>query len=91
VVKPFYNVSAFMPLIMQGIFMGLDYESTIGSLIGVMVQRVLLPSSRQSDEATTVRELLFIVKCIQATFGPQVIDNHELAGTSMPMDQRSTL
>jgi trehalose 6-phosphate synthase/phosphatase len=56
-----------------------------------MVQRVLLPSSRQSDEATTVRELRFIVKRIQDTFGPQVIDYQELAGTSMPMDQRLAL
>jgi trehalose 6-phosphate synthase/phosphatase len=57
----------------------------------VMVQRVLLPNSRQSDEANTVRELRCIVKRIQDSFGPQVIDYMEMAGSSMPVDQRLAL
>lgn len=57
----------------------------------VMVQRVLLPNSRQADEANTVRELRFIVKRIQDNFGPQVIDYQEMEGSSMPMDQRLAL
>lgn len=57
----------------------------------VMVQRVLLPNSRQTDEANTVRELRFIVKRIQDNFGQQVIDYQEIEGSSMPMDQRLAL
>ena len=57
----------------------------------VMVQRVLLPGSRQSDEVNTVRELRFVVKRIQETFGHDVIDYQEMSGTSMPMDQRLAL
>ena len=51
-----------------------DYSSWQSRV--VMVQRVLLPNSRQSDEANTVRELRCIVKRIQDSFGPQVIDYH---------------
>lgn len=57
----------------------------------VMVQRVLLPNSRLSDEANTVRELRFLVKRITDTFGPSVMDYQETVGTSMPMDQRLAL
>lgn len=66
-----------------------DYSSWQSKV--VMVQRVLLPNSRQTDEANTVRELRFIVKRIQETFGPQVIDYLETAGSSMPVDQRLAL
>lgn len=66
-----------------------DYPSWQNKV--VMVQYVLLPNSRQSDEANTVRELRFIVKRIQDTFGPQVIDYREMAGASMPMDRRLAL
>jgi trehalose 6-phosphate synthase/phosphatase len=57
----------------------------------VMVQRVLLPNSRLSDETTTVRELRFLVKRITDTFGPNVMDYQETVGSSMPMDQRLAL
>lgn len=57
----------------------------------VMVQRVLLPGSRQYDEANTVRELRFLVKRIQDSFGHHVIDYQEMLGTSMPMDHRLAL
>ena len=66
-----------------------DYPSWQSKV--VMVQRVLLPNSRQSDESNTVRELRFIVNRIQDTFGPQVIDYQEMAGASFPMDRRLAL
>jgi trehalose 6-phosphate synthase/phosphatase len=66
-----------------------DYPSWQNKV--VMVQRVLLPNSRKADETNTVRELRFLVKRIQDTFGPKVMDYQEMVGTSMPMDQRLAL
>lgn len=57
----------------------------------VMVQIMLLPGSRKSDENATIRELRSLVKRIQVKFGPEVIDYQELIGSSLPMDQRLAL
>ena len=57
----------------------------------VMVQRLLLPGSRKEDENQTVRELRFLVKRIQETFGAAVMDYQEVQGSSLPMDQRLSL
>jgi len=57
----------------------------------VMVQRVLLPGSRKDDEIQTVRELRYLVKRIQETFGQAVVDYQEIQGSSLPMDQRLAL
>lgn len=57
----------------------------------VMVQRVLLPESRKDDEVQTSRELKFLVKRIKDTFGDAVMDYQEIAGSSLPMDQRLAL
>ena len=57
----------------------------------VLVQRLLLPGSRKNDEEVTVREVRALVKRIQDKFGPAVIDYQEVAGASLPMDQRLAL
>jgi trehalose 6-phosphate synthase/phosphatase len=57
----------------------------------VMVQRVLLPGARKKDEQVTVRELRAIVQRIQDKFGPEMIDYKEVAGSTLPMDQRMAL
>jgi trehalose 6-phosphate synthase/phosphatase len=57
----------------------------------VMVQIMLLPGSRKSDENATIRELRSLVKRIQVKFGSEVIDYQELIGSSIPMDQRLSL
>jgi trehalose 6-phosphate synthase/phosphatase len=57
----------------------------------VMVERLLLPGSRQKDEEVTTREVRFLVKRIQDKFGPHVIDYQEVTATSLPMDQRLAL
>lgn len=57
----------------------------------VLVQIMLLPGSRKSDENATIRELRSLVKRIQVKFGPEVIDYQELIGSGLPMDQRLAL
>jgi trehalose 6-phosphate synthase/phosphatase len=57
----------------------------------VMVQRLLLPRSRKADEELTTREVRALVKRIQDKFGTAVIDYQEVAGDSLPMDQRLAL
>jgi trehalose 6-phosphate synthase/phosphatase len=57
----------------------------------VMVQKLLIPGSRKSDEAVTTREVRRLVKRIQDKFGPEVIDYQELPGSTLPMDQRLAL
>lgn len=57
----------------------------------VMVQRVLVPGSRKTDEQLTLRELRALVQRIQEKFGPKVIDYQEIAGSSLPMDRRLAL
>lgn len=57
----------------------------------VLLQRVLLPGSRQKDEEVTTREVRVLVKRIQEKFGHDVIDYQELNGVSLPMDQRLAL
>lgn len=57
----------------------------------VMVQRVLVPGSRKTDEQLTLRELRALVQRIQEKFGPDVIDYQEVAGSNLPMDQRLAL
>ena len=57
----------------------------------VMVERLLLPGSRKADEDLTTKEVRSLVRRIQEKFGPDVIDYQELAGTSLPMDQRLAL
>jgi trehalose 6-phosphate synthase/phosphatase len=54
----------------------------------VLVQRVLVPGSRRTDEQLTLRELRALVQRIQEKFGPEVIDYQEVAGSNLPMDQR---
>lgn len=57
----------------------------------VMVQRVLVPGSRKTDEQLTLRELRALVQRIQEKFGPSVIDYQEVPGSNLPMDQRLAL
>ncbi|KAL3910240.1 MAG: hypothetical protein SGILL_007770, partial [Bacillariaceae sp.] len=57
----------------------------------VMVLRVLVPGSRKRDEQITTRELRVIVQRIQEKFGNEVIDYKEIAGSTLPMDQRLAL
>lgn len=57
----------------------------------VMVQRVLVPGSRRKDEQVTLQELRTIVQRIQDKYGPDVIDYVEVAGSTLPMDQRLAL
>lgn len=57
----------------------------------VMVQRVLIPGSRKTDEQLTLRELRALVQRIQDKFGPAVIDYLEVPGSTLPMDQRLAL
>lgn len=57
----------------------------------VMVQRVLIPGSRRTDEQLTLTELRALVQRIQDKFGPQVIDFQEVSGSTLPMDQRLAL
>lgn len=57
----------------------------------VMVERLILPGSREMDEAVTSREVRSLVKRIVDKFGPSVIDFKEFQGTSLPMDQRLAL
>lgn len=66
-----------------------DYPSWQSNV--VMVQRILLPGSRKADEELTTRELRALVKRIQDKFGTAVIDYQEVAGGSLPMDQRLAL
>jgi len=54
----------------------------------VMVQRVLVPGSRRTDEQITLRELRALVQRIQEKFGTEVIDYQEVTGSNLPMDQR---
>lgn len=54
----------------------------------VMVQRILVPGSRRTDEQLTLRELRALVQRIQDKFGPHVIDYQEVPGSNLPMDQR---
>jgi trehalose 6-phosphate synthase/phosphatase len=57
----------------------------------VLVQRILVPGSRKKDEQLTLRELRAVVQRIQDKFGPHVIDYQEVAGSTLPMDQRLAL
>jgi trehalose-6-phosphate synthase len=57
----------------------------------VLVQKCLIPNSRRSDEINTIRELRYLVRRIKEKFGPKVIDYEELAGSSVPIDQRLAL
>lgn len=57
----------------------------------VMVERLLIPGSRKNDEQVTLREVRVIVQRIQDKFGPGVIDYAEVAGSTLPMDQRLAL
>jgi len=57
----------------------------------VMVQRVLIPGSRKTDEQLTLRELRALVQRIQDEFGTSVIDYQEVAGSNLAMDQRLAL
>jgi trehalose 6-phosphate synthase/phosphatase len=57
----------------------------------VMVLRVLVPGSRKRDEQITTRELRLIVQRIQEKYGTAVIDYKEMAGSTLPMDQRLAL
>lgn len=66
-----------------------DYPSWQSKV--VMVQRLLLPGSRKTDEDVTCREARALVKRIQDKFGEAVIDYKEVAGASLPMDQRLAL
>lgn len=54
----------------------------------VMVQKCLLPGSRNADELCTIQEVRRLVKRIQDNFGPYVIDYEEVKGSSLPVDQR---
>lgn len=57
----------------------------------VMVQRILIPGGRKKDEQITLQEVRAIVTRIQDKFGPEVIDYKEVAGATLPMDQRLAL
>jgi len=57
----------------------------------VMVLRILLPGSRKRDEQITIRELRQIVFRIQEKYGKAVIDYEEIAGSTLPLDQRLAL
>jgi len=57
----------------------------------VLVQKCLIPNSRRSDEANTIRELRYLVRRIKEKFGSDVIDYEELAGSTVPIDQRLAL
>ena len=57
----------------------------------VMVERLLIPGSRKTDEEVTTREVRALVKRIQDKFGKAVIDYKEVVGASLPMDQRLAL
>jgi len=57
----------------------------------VMVQKCLVPTSRRSDEISTLRELRFLVKRIQDQFGSNVIDYQEVKGSSLPIEKRLAL
>jgi trehalose 6-phosphate synthase/phosphatase len=57
----------------------------------VMVLRVLVPGSRKRDEQITTRELRSIVQHIHDKYGPEVMDYQEVAGSTLPMDQRLAL
>mmetsp|Transcript_13808 Transcript_13808/g.23980 ORF Transcript_13808/g.23980 Transcript_13808/m.23980 type:complete len:932 (+) Transcript_13808:2-2797(+) len=57
----------------------------------VMILRILVPGSRKRDEQITTRELRLIVQRIQEKYGPAVIDYKEVAGSTLPMDQRLAL
>jgi len=57
----------------------------------VMVQRCLIPESRRADEANTIREVRFLIRRIQETFGRHVIDYQEVRGSSLPIEQRLPL
>jgi len=54
----------------------------------VMLLKCLIPGSRRTDEADALREVRFLVRRIQDTFGTSVIDYQELMGSSLPIDQR---
>lgn len=66
-----------------------DYPTWQGRV--VLVQKVLISGTRKADEAFTIRELRALVKRIQDKFGIEVIDYQEVAGSSLPMDQRLAL
>ncbi|CAJ1970213.1 unnamed protein product [Cylindrotheca closterium] len=57
----------------------------------VMVQRILIPGGRKKDEQITLQEVRAIVHRIQDKFGLDVIDYKEVAGATLPMDQRLAL
>lgn len=57
----------------------------------VMIQKCLVPGSRHDDEARTLQEVRYLVKRIKEKFGPHVIDCEEIAGSSLPIDQRISL
>lgn len=57
----------------------------------VMVLRILVPGSRKRDEVVTTHELRSIVQRIKEKYGPAVIDYCEIAGSTLPMDQRLAL
>lgn len=57
----------------------------------VLVQRVLIPGARKKDEEISLQELRSVVQRIQDKFGSDVIDYKEVAGTTLPMDQRLAL
>ena len=57
----------------------------------VLVQKCLIPNSRRSDEANTIREIRYLVRRIKEKFGANVIDYEELAGSTVPIDLRLAL
>jgi len=57
----------------------------------VLVERLLIPGSRQADEELCLGEIRGLVKRICDKFGAPVMDYEEINGTSLPMDQRLAL
>jgi len=57
----------------------------------VLVQRFLIPGSRKSDEADTLKHVRYLVQRIQQNFGLNAIDYEEVVGSSLPITQRLAL
>ena len=66
-----------------------DYPNWVGSV--VMVQRNLIPAVRESDEGDTLNHVRHLVRRLEKSFGPDVIDYKEIRGSSLPREQRLIL
>jgi len=66
-------------------------EYTVWQNKVVMIQRMIIPNSRRSDEIATLNQVRGLVSRIKASFGDHVLDYTEHYGSSLPIKERLSI